>query len=63
MTEDYGCHQHSTLIIGVKVGQIILDNAVLHYAEGGENHRETECYQAEAADGGDELVSAAYSTG
>ena len=59
VAEDYGSHRHSTLIVGVKAGQIVLDDAILHYAKGGEDHRETERYQAEAADGGDELVSAA----
>lgn len=59
MAEDYGGHRHSALIVGVEADQSVLDDAVLHYAEGGEDHREAECYQAEAADGGDELVSAA----
>ena len=59
VTENHGGHRHSALIVGIKAGQPVLDDAVLHYAEGGEDHRETECYQAEAADGGDELVSAA----
>ena len=59
VVEDHGGHRHRTLIVGVEADQSVLDDAVLHYAEGGEDHRETERYQAEAADGGNELVSAA----
>lgn len=50
VAEDYGGHLHSALIVGVEADQSVLDDAVLHYAEGGEDHRETERYQAEAAD-------------
>lgn len=50
VAEDYGGHRHSALIVGVEADQSVLDDAVLHYAEGGEDHRETERYQAEAAD-------------
>ena len=59
VAEDYGGHRHSALIVGVEAGQSVLNDAVLHYAEGGEDHRETKRYQAEAADGGYKLVSAA----
>ena len=59
VTENHGGYRHRALIVGVEAGQSVPDDAVLHYAEGGEDHREAECYQAEAADGGDELVSAA----
>ena len=59
VAENHGGHRHGALIVGVEAGQPVLDDAVLHYAEGGEDHREAECYQAEAADGGDELVPAA----
>ncbi len=43
VAKDYGGHRHRVLIVSVKAGQSVLDDAVLHYA----------------ADGGDELVSAA----
>lgn len=59
VAENHGGHRHRALIVGVEAGQPVLDDAVLHYAEGGEDHREAECYQAEAAYGGDELVPAA----
>ncbi len=59
VAENHGGHRHSALIVGVEAGQSVLDDAVLHYAEGREYHREAECYQAEAADGGYELVPAA----
>lgn len=59
VAENHGCHRHRALIVSVKAGQSVLDEAVLHYSEGGEDHREAECYQAEAADGGDELIPAA----
>ena len=59
VAENHGGHRHRALIVGVEAGQPVLDNAVLHYAEGGEDHREAECYQAEAAYGGNELVPAA----
>lgn len=59
VTKDYRGHRHCALVVGVEAGQSVLDDAIFHYAEGGQDHRETERYQAEAADGGDELVSAA----
>jgi len=59
VVENHGGHRHCALIVGVKACQSVLDDAVLHYAKGGEDHREAERYQAEAADGGDELVPAA----
>ena len=59
VAEDHGGHRHRALIVGVKAGHSVIDDAVLHYADGGEDHREAERYQAEAADGGDELVPAA----
>ena len=59
VAENHGGHRHCALIVGVEAGQSVLDDAVLHYAEGGEDHREAERYQAETADGGDELVPAA----
>ena len=59
VAENHGGHRHRALIVCVEAGQSVLNDSVLHYAEGGEDHREAERYQAEAADGGDELVSAA----
>ena len=45
MTENHGGHRHRALIVGVEAGQSVLDDAVLHYAESGEYHRKTKCYQ------------------
>lgn len=59
VAENHGGHRHRALIVSVKAGQPVLDDAVLHYAESGEDHRKTERYQAEAANRGYELVSAA----
>ena len=59
VAENNGGHRHRALIVGVEAGQPVLDDAVLHYAEGGEDHRETERYQAKTADGGNELISTA----
>ena len=44
VAENHGGHRHSALIVGVEAGQSVLDDAVLHYAEGREYHREAECY-------------------
>ncbi len=59
VVENHGCHRHRALVVDVEAGQLVFDGVVLHYAEGGEDHREAKRYQAEAADGGDELVPAA----
>lgn len=50
VAENHGGHRHRALIVCVEAGQSVLDDAVFHYAEGGEDHREAERYQAEAAD-------------
>lgn len=34
VAENHGGHRHSALIVGVEAGQSVLDDAVLHYAEG-----------------------------
>lgn len=45
-------------VVRVGADELWAEVAVLHYAEGGEEHSYAECYDSEATDGGDELVSA-----
>ncbi len=50
---------HRAVIVGVETGQLRGEVAVLHHPQRREYHRYAERYEAQAADGGDELVSSA----
>ena len=45
-------------VVCVGADELWAEVAVFHYAEGREEHSYAECYDSEATDGGDELVSA-----
>ena len=62
LEDDFG-DGHRALIVGVEAEELRGEVAVLHYPQRGEYHRDAEGDEAQAADGGDELVSAAVAVG
>ncbi len=62
LKDDLG-YSHCALIVCVEAEQVCLEVAILHYPQRGEYHRDAECDESQAADGGDELVSAAVAVG
>lgn len=58
MADDYIGYGYGRGVVGVGADEFGREAAVFHYSQGGENHRYSECYDSEPADGGYELVSA-----
>ena len=58
MADDHVGYGSSCGVVGVGADKLWAEVAVFHYAEGREEHSYAECYDSEATDGGDELVSA-----
>lgn len=58
MADDHVGYGSGCGVVGVGADELWRVFAVFHNAQGGDYHRYAECYDSEATDGGDELVSA-----
>ena len=57
MADDHVGYGSGCRVVGAGADELGRETAVFHYPQGGENHRYVQCYDTEAADCGDELVS------